>query len=289
MLITIILSVLIIIILLFIARLNSNAKYIANKFATSNTLTWGPKRSGKGLLWQKVINIRKKPYYYINTDYGKKSQSLTIADMTIAPNSWTDFINGTIKEIPRLFIENKDIFIDDGGNYLPSFAHKDITKAFPHLPSFLMLQGHIADSNTHVNYNGAFTRLYDKVREQADNFFNIKGRIILFNYLFFVKVRYYEMSTTAEMGLLPYKKNGLLDFKANKALRQQYYATNGLIKDMWICITNRGLTYDTRAYEKTLFGCQVRIYSDKPKKHRFKVIKFIVSKIKGLIKSIKKG
>ena len=47
MLITIILSVLIII-LLFIARLNSNAKYIANKFATSNTLTWGPS-SGKGL------------------------------------------------------------------------------------------------------------------------------------------------------------------------------------------------------------------------------------------------
>lgn len=276
-------------------RLKANLKFAANKFEHNNTITWGKKRAGKGLFWQAVINYRfkkwKRVFYWINTNFTprfKKKQletiQKTVADLTIAPNSYEKFISGQVVEIPRIYREKMDIYLDDGGNYLPSFQHKEITKLFPTMPSFLMLLGHISDSNFHVNYNGAFTRIYDKVREQADSYFYIIGSFRLFN-IFYIKYRYYENSNTAELGLLPYKRNGLLDFKANKALRNQYYATNGLIVEKTIKLKRKHIYYDTRAYEKTLFGEQPRL--QKEKKKFLDYVNYVYDRIVLIYKGIK--
>ena len=147
-------------------------------------------------------------------------------------------------------MEKKDIYIADAGIYLPSHQHNIISKEFPSLPIFYSIIGHLYDSNIHVNYNGSITRLYDKLREQADDYFQVLGNIKLFR-IFFIKVRYYENYESAKQGLLP-MRNAFFNFQ-QRALYEQYTSTHGLIKDMWIVIRKGHIKYDTR-YFKRLFG-----------------------------------
>jgi hypothetical protein len=249
--------IILIILLIFIFvyfKLWLNIDYIAKKFKNGNVIVWGKKRKGKDLLFQKVINHRKKPYYTNYPDdynYGSSGKQILINDLSVSPNTYYHTITNQIKKIDlNNDMEKKDIYIADAGIYLPSHQHHIISKEFPSLPIFYSIIGHLYDSNIHVNYNGSITRLYDKLREQADDYFQVLGNIKFFR-LFFIKVRYYENYETAKQGLLP-MRNAIFNFD-QRALYEQYTATHGTIKDMWVVIRKGKIKYDTR-YFKRLFG-----------------------------------
>lgn len=290
----------IIIVLVFVyiviwAKLDNNAKFIVKSFESNNTGVFGRKRKGKDLLTQLVIYKRKK-HYYSNISYGYNLiKQIDISELTLGKNDYHNFINGDIEKINRNFYESCDIYVSDGGNYLPSQYFKDLNNKYKGLSLFLSLQGHTYNSNTHFNWNGEFGRLYDKAREQLDDVYRALGRIKLPFFGIFAKYRYFEKPQSAELNLKPYKTNSLLDSKQNKSLKDQYYATNGIIKDIWVFIPYRIIKYDTRAFEKKIFLDSKRLYVPKQRGRGILFIKplrlklqRLINKVKSSTKSIKK-
>lgn len=254
-----ILLVVLVLLVIIHARLGANAKVVASCFARGNVGVFGKKRKGKDLLFQKVIHTRKQPYY-ANISYGGKLlEIINPSQLKYGKNTYKIFIKDEIEINERKQYEGIDDYISDGGNIFPSQYEKDLNERFPGLPLFVSLQGHAYNSNTHVNWNGSFTRLWLKIREQFDDVFKVVANIKM-PWGIYVLVRYFEKPETAELNLLPYKNNRFIDTKQNSALRKQYYATNGLIRDMWICVYKWEIKYDTRAFEKRLFNDERRIY-----------------------------
>lgn len=288
--------IIVIIWLLIRLKLNSNLKYIVRSFESNNTGVFGRKRKGKDLLTQAVIHKRRK-YYYSNISYGYNLlKQIDISELSLGKNDYHNFINGDIEKIERTFFESVDIYVSDAGNYLPSQYFKDLNQKYKGLSLFLSLQGHTYNSNTHFNWNGEFGRLYDKAREQLDDVYRALGRIKIPFLGIFAKYRYFEKPQTAELNLKPYKTNRLIDSRQNKALRDQYYATNGVIKDMWIFVPYRIIKYDTRAFEKKVFKTESkRLYVPKQRGRGILFIKplrlklqRLTNKVKSIFKSIKK-
>jgi len=249
-----------IILILITLWLHSNATYIISKFRHANVLVWGKKRTGKDLTFQKVINYRKEEYFSFPFAYGGKHHAITLQELSIAPNYYKDFIEGTLQIIPyHKEREKRDVYISDGGNYLPSQYQGDLVKKYPSMPVYYSIVGHLYDSNMHVNYNGSFTRLWDKLREQADDYIKVLGTMKIGPFMF-TKITYYAQQKSAEQSLLPMKRGALN--KDQKALYQQYIATNGEIKNKWFCQYITSIHYDTRYFRKVFFGVQVETDSE---------------------------
>jgi hypothetical protein len=237
--------------------LESNAIYVTNLFKHANVLVFGKKRRGKDLIFQKVINKRKKPYF-ANIPYGKKYHHIDLTEISVQPNTYEDLINGTVKKIPFNSKREKiDIYISDGGVHLPSQYNHILNKQYPSMPLYYSLSGHLYDSNVHVNYNGSTGRLWDKLREQADEYIRALKTVII-GPLFFTKLRYFETFESAEKNVLPMKRS-LFNPTLN-GLKAQFDATNGVIRDMWILQLRSSIKYDTRYFKGVFFELPLTLH-----------------------------
>jgi hypothetical protein len=244
------------IVLIVLIRLELNAQYIVKLFRHGNVIVWGKKRKGKDLLFQKVINMRKKETYMTNYpddfNYGHKGKHVKLEELSVNPNIYDDMITEKVKKIQQFPEREKvDVYISDAGIYLPSQFHGVLNKTYPSMPIYYSVIGHLYDSNIHVNYNGSISRLWDKLREQADDYLKVL-RSIKLPFIIFTQVRYYEEYNSAEAGLLP-MKNSLLNTQ-QRALYQQYVSENGLIKNMWIVQLKKNIHYDTRYFRRLFFN-----------------------------------
>ena len=115
------LAVVILIALIFLIRAWLFGRYVVKGFEHGNTIVDGHKGKGKDLVFQYVINKRKKPYY-ANIDYGGEHTNISCREISIEPNTYDNFINDKVTPIKREFVENKDFYISDGGIFLPSYA-----------------------------------------------------------------------------------------------------------------------------------------------------------------------
>jgi hypothetical protein len=250
--ILIIFGIALLILLISIYRLNKNKKYIINLYRNGNVGANGKKRKGKDILHQFVIYHRHENYY-ANIDYGYYLvEKIDLSKLQIKGLTYQKFIEGGYLKTDRIFAEKTDIYISDGGNYLPSQYQKELVQKYPSLSIFLSLQGHLYDSNTHFNWNGESNRIWDKVREQFDEYLRIIGSVNI-GIGRFVFLRHYSRLQAFEENKLPYKKNKMFDSTTNKAMRNQYEAENGIIKNMWIYMSYKKMKYDTRAFEKMIF------------------------------------
>ena len=238
-------------------KFSSNSSFVAKKFKQGNCIVWGKKRKGKDLLFQKVIVKRKKEKYQTNypKEFGyryKQIAQINMNDLSVYPNTYESLIANVIKKIPYYReLEKVDTYISDGGIYLPSQYNHILNKLYPSMPIFYSVIGHLRDSNIHVNYNGHITRLWDKLREQADDYFKVERTIWIFGLIAFTKVRYYEEYNTAEAGVLPMKK-GFMN-KDQKALYEQFKAQYGEIKRFWIVSFSKQVHYDTRYFRRLFY------------------------------------
>lgn len=253
-----ILLILVFIILIVLLKFSFNKKFCFSKFRSNNTITCGVKGAGKDLFFSLITNmyVKKKFFYGGNIDYtaGKNYKKVMLNDISLAPNTFDNFIVDNVVKIQKNNdFEDLDMFFSDLGVYLPSQEDSKLSKVYSSLPLFFALSRHLYNMNIHGNLQ-AYGRLWIKLREQADSYFKVLKTLKLFSFLgwFFVKVRYYSESKSCEQGLLPI--NHRLFNKFNKGLVDQYQATNGEIREMWLPIRKKSLSYDTRYFHQILFG-----------------------------------
>ena len=232
-------------------KMNKHKKLVMNAFDDGNVIVFGKKGKGKDLLFQYVINHRKKEEYFSNINYGHNYKPITIKDLELN-NTYEDFIADDIKIVDKIDDrENKDIYISDAGIYLPSQYDSKLHKLYPSLSIYYALSRHLYNSNIHCNTQ-ALDRLFKSLREQADSFIKCINCVKIFG-LFIVSFTYYDKYSSALADLRPMKK-GLFGSKEMKARIEQYNATNGEIINGVVCLTKKNIHYNTRAFHEKLFG-----------------------------------
>lgn len=254
----IVLGVGLLIALVWLIRAILFKREIVQEFRRCNVLVAGKKGAGKDLLFQEVIYKRHKPYY-ANIDYGGKFTRVTCGDVSVFPNTYADFIKDKVEVVERRFAERRDIYISDGGIFLPSYMDSTLYKSFPSFPIYYALSRHLADHNVHVNVQN-FGRLWKALREQADSYMLVHKTLRL-PFFLLVDVTIYDKYQSAEEGLDPIK---VRMFKT-KETSDEYHALHGYIKRGWVIIPKRHIRYNTRAFEKVLYGDAPRIV-ERPKK-----------------------
>ena len=217
-------------------------------FKGGNTIVFGKKGKGKDLLFQYVIN-KRKDFYYSNISYGGKRKIIPIKDVSIFPNTYKKFIMDDIQRIDRTFFEEKDIYISDVGNYLPSQYDSLLHKTFPSMPLLYSLSRHLYNNNIHVNTQ-SLERPWKALREQADFFVKCKG-VIKLPFFLVIKCNTYDKYSSAKDELEPLSARILN--KYSKAEVDLYHAQNGEIHTGHVFVRKSKIKYDTRAFEKLVF------------------------------------
>lgn len=237
-----------IIFFLIILYYRSKTKELIKHFEKSSVLVFGKKGKGKDILFQHVIKNRKQPYYS-NIPYGYKYNHLEIKDISLEPNTYEDFIQGSIKKVENTLKDKHDFYISDAGVYLPSQYHGLLDKSFKSFPIFFALSRHLNLMNIHANTQ-ALNRVWDKLREQFDYYIRVKTTIRIFN-LFFTTIFIYDRYQSAKMELEPMKKKFGNEF--NNAMQRQYESMNGEIKKITIVTRKKVLKYNTRHFKSIVY------------------------------------
>ena len=216
---------------------------LLRSFKKKNVIVFGKKGTGKDLVFQYVIKRRKEPYY-ANLDYGGKFEKIQIKDISVWPNTYDSLINGEIQKVKLHFEEHRDIYISDGGIYLPSWSDSKLYKAYPSFPIYYAVNRHLTDSNIHINTQN-LDRVWKAIREQADFYVKVRGTFHFFG-LFITRVTTYDKYSSAQRELAPLGRR--LGNSFSKAEADKYEAENGEIKEGWIIQWKP--KYDTRYFRK---------------------------------------
>ena len=235
-----------------------NNKFIVSKFIDNNTIVFGAKGNGKDVLFQMVI-YKRKEFYMSTQSYGGKYIHASIKDFNLDPNTFNDLIEGNVTIVKKHNDwEGNDFYISDGGIYLPSQYDSLLSKLYPSFPILYATSRHLYNLNIHANTQ-ALSRLWIKMREQADSYIKLRGVINIGGYLF-LKVRYYSEYRSAEMGIMPManaglaSKNNMLYSTTPAMMKAEFESMNGIVKDMLCVIRKKHIHYDTRYFHKLFFG-----------------------------------
>lgn len=243
--------------IVFLVRAWLFGRFIVGNFRRCNVVVDGKKGKGKDLLFQYVIAKRKAPYY-ANIDYGGRYENIKVRDIDVSPNTYREFIADHVSVVKRKMVERKDVYISDGGIYLPSYMDSQLYKAYPSFPIYYALSRHLADSNVHVNVQNV-GRLWKALREQADFFVHIKTNVKI-PFFILVKCWTYDNVNSAMACVAPVKTR--LFNKFSKAETDVYNAQYGEMRSGWVIIPKWRIKYNTRALEPVLYGEQPRILEE---------------------------
>lgn len=234
-----------------------NKAFILDKFINGNIIVAGKKGKGKDLFFNYVINARKARCRS-NIQFNDKLCIKTDLDYLTLKNEngkqlqYSDFLDGKFEPIEKNIEEAVDYYISDGGVFLPSQFQAELCKKYPSLPITYALSRHLGKMNIHANTQN-LNRLWDKLREQADGYFILRKSIKL-PFFMLQKMTYYDDYNRALSNLRPFHSNRLLSSKENKALAENFRATNGLIMDLWVLQRKLRISYDTREFHKQIYG-----------------------------------
>lgn len=217
----------------------------------------GRKGKGKSKLMSEMTRMDRKTGYLSNIDFKHKNgEPITINQISVFPNTYKNFLNNKIEKINKVErFEGKPIYIDDAGVYLPNYADSELKKIYPSLPIAYALWRHLYNAPIHLNCQ-CYDRPWKLLREQADGFILCRKVWKLPFGLHFVSATYYEKASSCEQELKPL--NPLLFNKFSKAEVQQYQATNGKIKNIFIFAPTWRNKYDSRAFHEKVFGYPFR-------------------------------
>ncbi|MCH5171634.1 MAG: hypothetical protein J1F31_02230 [Erysipelotrichales bacterium] len=239
-------------------------KTLKDNFSRCNVIVSGKKGTGKDLLFQKVINLRKKPYLS-NISYGGDYKECCANDLELANNDYMSFIKNDINIIDKssLPYEGRDFYFSDCGIILPSQYDSTLHKLFKSFPISYALSRHLWANNIHCNTQD-LGRIWKALREQADFYIIAKGVKKLPFGLLRVDFNVYDKYESAKSCLSPLSSR--LWNKYSKAERDLYIATNGLVESHFVYMRSRSIKYDTRAYHEKIFGVKYVAPSKRAKK-----------------------
>lgn len=227
------------------------SKRIINAFQTSNVIVTGKQGRGKDVLFAYVIEKRKQEHLS-NLWYNDYSNVIAIKDIELKFNDYKTFISGEVKhEYKYDFFEGKDIYISDGGVYLPSQMDSLLHKEYKSLPIAFALERQLYNGHIHANCQ-CLERFWKALREQADYYVHLRKKPLNLPFFLVLFTREYDKYESAKQLLLPL---GTLMFnKYSKAQKKQFDSTNGFIKNGLIIVPKRYLKYDSRWFHQVVFG-----------------------------------
>lgn len=224
---------------------------VKSAFENGNVIVTGRKGYGKDILFNAVINWRKKDYHS-NLNYGGNYHAFDIKDLELTPNTYHNFINGNIEKVNKnQAFEKADIYISDGGVYLPSQADYLLHKTYPSLPITYALNRHLYDNGIHVNAQ-RIERIWKALREQADYFILMRKRPLKLPFFMVLFTTEYDRYESAKRELQP--MNNTLFNKYSKAEKDLFRANNGFVKNGLLIVRKSALKYDSRAFHEIIYG-----------------------------------
>lgn len=234
---------------------------LINCFTQENCILFGCKGAGKDLIFNKVINARSVNCY-ANIPYNKDLCTVkSIKDFSVAPNTYKDILNNDIKIVPKINKECCDMYISDGGIFLPSQYSNDLVKNYPSLPIYYALSRHLTNSNIHINtqYLG---RVWDKLREQAGFYIravhttklSIKDRNEKEHGFLITDFIVYDNYQSALSKLQPFENKRFFEGAEGAATKADFVAKHGNIKAYKIIQTIGSVYYDSRHFHKEIYG-----------------------------------
>ena len=177
-------------------------------------------------------------------------------------NTYDNFISGSVIPFDYSYPEKADIYITDAGIYFPSQYERELVKKYPSMPVFQALARHIGDCRFHCNVQN-LNRLWDKIREQADNYIMCNWCKVFFGKLVFMKVTVYDKYQSCVDRVKPFKPLRIPLFakseakatlrQTNAMLRNQYDNGYGTVRSHFLIFVNKS-KYDTRIFKSILRG-----------------------------------
>ncbi|MCH5202918.1 MAG: hypothetical protein J1F17_06900 [Oscillospiraceae bacterium] len=250
----------IIAIILIIELINKlKQRFIIRTFENGSVLVGGARGKGKDLLFNYVVNKRKKTYIS-NVNYGNRPTAETAKtkdfkhielepkkQWQVGGNTYDDFINGTLKHYESPYDKGIDYYVSDMGVYTPAQEQGKLCKMYPEMPIFQALLRQLQESNLHGNCQ-AFNRPWDKIREQFETYILCRSCKVIFGKIVFQKLYVYERYQSAVDKVKPMKKRW---GKAAKIEYDKFVATYGEIKKVNFHYVMKG-KYDTYRFRTML-------------------------------------
>lgn len=256
----VILIVLLALILIFVVVFSINFSAVKKLFKNGNVIVTGLRGTGKDMLMANVI-ARRRSSYISNVDYSCKRSGyipLNISKLDL-PNSFNDFIEGSLVPYDYPYPENVDIYISDAGVYFPSQYQGKLCKDYEGLPYFQALSRHLGNCNFHCNVQN-LNRLWDKIREQSDSYIRCLDCRVIFGFVV-QRVITYDKYEACLNRVEPFKpiRCSVLSSKEQKALMRsnnelairEYRERNGNVKSRLLVYRNKS-KYDTRLFKTLL-------------------------------------
>lgn len=220
------------------------------KVKQDSLIVFGKKGKGKTLLFSEMTRTDRKGYLS-NTDFKrKKGEIIDLSQISVGDNTWEDVLNGKITQIEHKDWEQKTVYMDDAGVYLPNFADGMLKKKYPSMPIAFAVWRHLYNAPIHIN-SQVPDRVWLLLREQADGCIQCR-HTNRYGPFAFIHCTYYDRIESAKRGLLPMKKEWVNKF--NKAELNKYLAENGTIKDFVIFAPVWRNRYDSRYFKRKFFG-----------------------------------
>lgn len=268
--------------LIIVVTLLKMAENNYRNYAHQNIIIFGGRGKGKGLLFQKAINLETQ--VLSNIDYGKDCTvvSPSVYFESIKPNTFKQMIEGKhtqVKLNPNW--EKVPYYLDDTAVYFPNTEDSYLKQTYKSMNLFIVIQRHLYNSYTVINTQ-SLERVYKNLRElQTDGYIKALGtygkqehyiwnRLPILRHFMAVKYRYYENYDSAVNGLLPFEKLGLINRTSEplytttaSALKEQYEGQNGVIRDGIAWLGKKNINYNTRYFkqllEKTLNATSINL------------------------------
>ena len=225
---------------------------IIKLFEEGNVSVCGLRGKGKDMLFANVVMRRKKPYIS-NTNYGGEYIPFE-PDVLNCRNTYRNFLTGKINRYEYPFDDGVDIYIADGGVYMPSQYQGELCKEYGHIPVYMAISRHLGDCNFHYNVQN-LNRMWDKIREQSDTYIRCVGCKVLFGKIVLQKVIIYEKYESAVNRVPPFRlRRPLINptrLQAWEIQKQSYEISHGSVKPRFLLYINRS-KYNTRIFKEML-------------------------------------
>lgn len=226
----------------------SDWSYVKRCFYEGNVVVCGLRGRGKDVLFSLIINSSKSKYIS-NIDYTGDSRYIKfkLEDINVGGNNFINFISGDIRPYTYPYPDGIDYFLSDGGIYFPSQEFVRLNKLVPCVPVFQAISRHLGDCNFHVNVQN-LNRLWDKIREQADNYIYCRRCKVLFGKIVFLHAYVYDRYQSCVDRVKPMKRRM---GKKSRIEYEKFTGTYGIIRKVKLIKLLRH-NYDSRRFKKLL-------------------------------------
>lgn len=223
--------------------------WLLGAFDGRNILAFGPKGTGKDLLFSHVIALRNEHHYSL-VPYNKKTEVIKVEDLNLGENNFKDMVKGVYHKIEPRFNQGEDVFLPELGMFLPCQYNGTLNELYPSFPIFYAGSRHYYEMSIHGN-SQALSRPWDKIREQADGYIRTLGVVHEYDVLK-IHLIYYARYNDASNMVLPIKDT----------------LENGSVSGHIITVPKREVKYDSKYLRSFFFDVQVKSYPCR----RYKII-----------------